>query len=50
MTTKINVAFHFDYLDQRNAMLPFMMFFTSHEADRNAVASHDTSTNANGIM
>ena len=47
-----NVMLHLisDYLDLRNAVVPFMVFSTPHDADTNAVALHKTNTNLNGIM
>ena len=46
---KNNVAPNFDYLDERNAMMPLTVLSTSHVPDTNGVASHDTNTNASGI-
>ena len=47
---KSNVTSHFHHLDIRNVMVPLIMPFISHDADSNVVVSHDTNTNANGIM
>ena len=44
------VTCHFDHLDVKNAMVPVIVLSTSHDADTNTVASHDTNTNASGIM
>ena len=41
-----NVVPHFDCLDLRNTMVPLMELSRPHDADNNAVASHDSNTNA----
>ena len=45
---KSHVVPYFDHLDLRNAIVPLIMLSASHDADGNAMASHDT--NANGVM
>ena len=47
---KIHIAPNFDGLDLMNAMVPLMVQSASHDADTNAITSHDTNTNASGIM
>ena len=39
----------FDCPDLRNTMNPLMVLSRSHDVDNNAMASHDSNTNASGI-
>ena len=41
---------HFDNFDLKNAVMSLMMLLMLHNCNTNAVASHDTNTNAIGIM
>ena len=50
MTKKSPVAHYFDHRDLWNAVAPLMVLCMSQYADSNAVGSHDTSTNASGII
>ena len=47
---KSHDAPYFNCLDLRNTMVWCMGLSTSHDGDTNAVALHDTNTNASGIM